>query len=198
MVFTTYRGYELNPFYGAQSLYCPLVLSDQYYPMHDADEYWREAQPEFYWKFGRSPLRIPADPETKDWDTVLNFDSPEQLPPFIDELMLPELDEVKDLPSCRAYNLTPRKREHVLHENTPKTRVWIEAALDGDEAETRRWYEHEKAKAERIKASGRVVDPWKQELLNTYESGGSEGLIGCLRDIVYRDNMKKLKRAGIV
>ena len=198
MVFATYRGFELAPFYGAQSLFCPLTLSDKYYPMHDADEYWREAQFEFYWKFGRSPLRIPGNLETNDWDTVLNFDSPEQLPPFIDELMLPELDEVKDLSSCRAYYLTPQKREHVLHENSPKIRLWIEATLDGDEAEAQRWYEHEKAKAERIKASGRDVDPWNRELLNAYESGGSEGLIGYLRDTVYRDNMKKLKRAGIV
>ena len=198
MVFTTYRGYELNPFYGAQSLYCPLVLSDQYYPLHDADEYWREAEFEFFWKFGWSPLRIPGNPETNGWDKVLNFNEPEQLRPFIDELMLPELDEVTDLSSCRAYCLTPRKRERVLHENTPKTRVWIEAALDGDEAEAQLWYEHEKAKADRISALGRNADPWNRELLNVYETGGREGLIGYLRDTVYRDNMKKLKRAGIV
>ena len=198
MVFATYRGYELAPMYGAQSLYCPLTLSDKYYPMHDANEYWREAQFEFFWKFGWSPLRIPGNPETNGWDKVLNFNEPEQLRPFIDELMLPELDEVTDLSSCRAYCLTPRKRERVLHENTPKTRVWIEAALDGDEAEAQLWYEHEKAKADRISALGRNADPWNRELLNAYESGGREGLIGYLRDTVYRDNMKKLKRAGIV
>ncbi len=198
MVFTTYRGFELAPFYGAQSLYCPLTLSDKYYPMHDANEYWREAQFEFFWKFGWSPLRIPGNPETNGWDKSLSFNDPEQLRPFIDELMLPELDEVTDLSSCRAYCLTPRKRERVLHENTPKTRVWIEAALDGDEAEAQLWYEHEKAKADRISALGRNADPWNRELLNAYESGGREGLIGCLRDTVYRDNMKKLKRAGIV
>ncbi len=198
MVFTTYRGFELAPFYGAQSLYCPLTLSDKYYPMHDANEYWREAQFEFFWKFGWSPLRIPGNPETNGWDKVLSFNEPEQLRPFIDELMLPELDEVTDLSSCRAYCLTPRKRERVLHENTPKTRVWIEAALDGDEAEAQLWYEHEKAKADRISALGRNADPWNRELLNAYESGGREGLIGYLRDTVYRDNMKKLKRAGIV
>ena len=198
MVFTTYRGFELAPFYGAQSLYCPLTLSDKYYPMHDANEYWREAQFEFFWKFGWSPLRIPGNPETNGWDKSLSFNDPEQLRPFIDELMLPELDEVTDLSSCRAYCLTPRKRERVLHENTPKTRVWIEAALDGDEAEAQLWYEHEKAKADRISALGRNADPWNRELLNAYESGGREGLIGYLRDTVYRDNMKKLKRAGIV
>lgn len=198
MVFATYRGYELAPFYGAQSLYCPLTLSDKYYPMHDANEYWREAKFEFFWKFGWSPLRIPGNPETNGWDKSLSFKEPEQLRPFIDELMLPELDEVTDLSSCRAYCLTPRKRERVLHENTPKTRVWIEAALDGDEAEAQLWYEHEKAKADRISALGRNADPWNRELLNAYESGGREGLIGYLRDTVYRDNMKKLKRAGIV
>lgn len=198
MVFTTYRGFELAPFYGAQSLYCPLTLSDKYYPMHDANEYWREAQFEFFWKFGWSPLRIPGNPETNGWDKSLSFNDPEQLRPFIDELMLPELDEVTDLSSCRAYCLTPRKRERVLHENTPKTRVWIEAALDGDEAEAQLWYEHEKAKADRISALGRNADPWNRELLNAYESGEREGLIGYLRDTVYRDNMKKLKRAGIV
>ena len=198
MVFATYRGYELAPMYGAQSLYCPLTLSDKYYPMHDANEYWREAKFEFFWKFGWSPLRIPGNPETNGWDKVLNFNEPEQLRPFIDELMLPELDEVTDLSSCRAYCLTPRKRERVLHENTPKTRVWIEATLDGDEAEAQHWYEHEKARVDRIIALGCNADPWDQELLTAYESGGREGLIGYLRETVYRDNMKKLKRAGIV
>ena len=198
MVFATYRGYELAPMYGAQSLYCPLTLSDKYYPMHDANEYWREAKFEFFWKFGWSPLRIPGNPETNGWDKVLSFNEPEQLRPFIDELMLPELDEVTDLSSCRAYCLTPRKRELVLHENTPKTRVWIEATLDGDEAEAQHWYEHEKARVDRIIALGCNADPWDQELLTAYESGGCEGLIGYLRETVYRDNMKKLKRAGIV
>ena len=198
MVFTTYRGFELAPFYGAQSLYCPLVLSDKYYPLHDASEYWREAQLEFYWKFGRNPLWIPGNPETKEWDTVLNFDTPEQLPPFLDELMLPELAEVTDLSSCRAYTLTPRKREHVLHVNSPKTRVWIEAALDGDDAETRRWYEHEKAKNARILSLGRKAEPWDQALLDAYEADGRDGLITYLRETVYRDNLKKLKRAGII
>ena len=201
MVLTTYRGFELAPFYGAQSLYCPLVLSDQYYPLHDANEYWREAPREFFAKFGWSPVWILNNPEANGLDTHLPF-GPEQLPPFIDELMLPELDEVKDLSSCRAYYLTPRKREYVLHDNTPKTRLWIEAALGGDEAETRRWYEYEKEEAERVLDTGIIVGYWNQELVlamvNAYESGGREGLIGYLRETVYRDNMKKLKRAGIV
>ena len=192
MVFTVYHGYEIEPIYGAQSLYCPLTLSDQYYPLHDDMEYWREAKSEF-----RRRAYLAAERNQQE-EERLPYRNEEALPVLIDELMLPELDEVKDLSSCRAYYLTPRKREYVLHENTPKMRVWIEAALDGDEAETQRWYEHEKAKADRILTLGRNVDPSNQELLKAYETGGREGLIGYLRDTVYRDNMNKLKRAGIV
>ncbi len=203
MVFTTYRGYELNPFYGAQSLYCPLTLSDKYYPLHDDMEYWREAEFEFFWKFGRSPLRIPGNPETNGWDTVLNFDTPELLPPFIDELMLPELNTVTNLHTCRIFYTAPRKGNHAFWADASAVRLWIEAALDGDETAAQQWYEKEKAAVERILARSTCkIGTWDEELslamLNAYETGGCEGLIGYLRDTVYRDNMKKLKRAGIV
>ena len=195
MVFTTYRGFELAPFYGAQSLYCPLTLSDKYYPMHDDEEYWWEAKREFDRKFGRNPLVIRNGSETDGWDRVLNFNEPDQLRPFIDELMMPELEAIHTLSDCRAAYLATRNAEHDLWQGMSKVRRWIEAALDSDEAEEQRLYEIIK---EHKTVFGTLRTELERALVQAYESGGREGLIGCLRETVYRDNMKKLKRAGIV
>ena len=195
MVFATYRGYELAPFYGAQSLYCPLTLSDKYYPMHDDEEYWWEAKREFNRKFGRNPLVIRNGSETDGWDTVLSFNEPDQLRPFIDELMMPELEAIHTLSDCRAAYLATRNAEHDLWQGMSKVRRWIEAALDSDEAEEQRLYEIIK---EHKTVFGTLRTELERALVQAYESGEREGLIGYLRDTVYRDNMKKLKRAGIV
>ena len=195
MVFATYRGYELAPMYGAQSLYCPLTLSDKYYPMHDDEEYWWEAKREFNRKFGRNPLVIRNGSETDGWDTVLNFNEPDQLRPFIDKLMMPELEAIHTLSDCRAAYLVTRNAEHDLWQGMSKVRRWIEAALDSDEAEEQRLYEIIK---EHKTVFGTLRTELERALVQAYESGEREGLIGYLRDTVYRDNMKKLKRAGIV
>ena len=195
MVFTTYRGFELAPFYGAQSLYCPLTLSDKYYPMHDDEEYWWEAKREFNRKFGRNPLVIRNGSETDGWDRVLNFNEPDQLRPFIDELMMPELEAIHTLSDCRAAYLATRNAEHDHWQGMSKVRRWIEAVLDSDEAEEQRLYEIIK---EHKTVFGTLRTELERALVQAYESGEREGLIGYLRDTVYRDNMKKLKRAGIV
>ena len=191
MVFTIYRGYELNPFYGAQSLYCPLVLSDQYYPLHDADEYWREAKFEFPGKLGWDPLKDETG-EISIWRSL----EPELLSPYIDELMLPELAKIIDFASCHAAFLQEKKKPHSSEFGI--YRSWLEAVLNGNEKEARSWYRLWKGFITRRNNKCFWNKEIELNMLNVYETGGREGLIGYLRDTVYRDNMKKLKRAGIV
>lgn len=202
MVFATYRGYELAPMYGAQSLYCPLTLSDKYYPMHDAEGYWKEAKFEFFWKFGWSPLRIPGNPETNGWDKVLNFNEPEQLRPFIDELIVPELSQVRDLSSCHALYRNSLKEGDIPSLPCPfpsfaekVSRLWIEAALLGDEAETQRLCKEWKKQEKYWTAQEKELWP---EAVRACETGGAQALAAYLHGTVYRDNLRKLKRAGII
>ena len=196
------RYKECEPFYGAQSLFCPLVLSDKYYPMHDAVGYWREAKFEYPRKFGRDPLVIRNNPEAGGWDTVLSFNDPKQLPPFIDDLIVPELSEVRDLSSCHALYRNSLKEGNIPSLPCPfpsfaerVSRLWIEAALLGDEAEAQRlcreWKKQEKWWTAQEK------ELWS-EAVRACETDGAQALVAYLRDTVYRDNLRKLKRAGIV
>ena len=202
MVFATYRGYELAPMYGAQSLFCPLVLSDKYYPMHDAEGYWKEAKFEYPRKFGKDPLVIRNNPEAGGWDTVLSFNDPKQLPPFIDDLILPELSEVRDLSSCHALYRNSLKEGDIPSLPCPfpsfaerVSRLWIEAALLGDEAETQRLCKEWKKQEKHWTAQEKELWP---EAVRACETGGAQALVAYLRGTVYRDNLRKLKRAGIV
>lgn len=196
------RYEECEPFYGAQSLYCPLVLSDKYYPMHDAEGYWKEAKFEYPRKFGRSPLVIRNNPEAGGWDTVLSFNDPKQLPPFIDDLILPELSEVRDLSSCHALYRNSLKEGDIPSLPCPfpsfaerVSRLWIEAALLGDEAETQRLCKEWKKQEKHWTAQEKELWP---EAMRACETGGAQALAAYLRGTVYRDNLRKLKRAGII
>ncbi len=196
------RYEECEPFYGAQSLYCPLVLSDKYYPMHDADGYWKEAKFKYPRKFGRNPLVIRNNPEAGGWDTVLSFNDPKQLPPFIDDLILPELSEVRDLSSCHALYRNSLKEGDIPSLPCPfpsfaerVSRLWIEAALLGDEAETQRLCKEWKKQEKHWTAQEKELWP---EAVRACETGGAQALAAYLRGTVYRDNLRKLKRAGII
>lgn len=193
MVFSVYRGFEIAPIYGAQSLYCPLELSDKYYPLHDASEYWREARAVFDRRAYLAAVR------NQQAEVRLPYRDEEALPVLIDGLMLPELAKVTDLSSCRAYYLA---QEGVLHENAPATRLWIEAAQDGDGEAAKRWYGKQKARADWWVVQRAENGAWNKDtrraMLDAFETGGSDALLACLRETVYRDNLKKLKRAGIL
>ena len=200
------RYEECEPFYGAQSLFCPLELTDRYMPLHIRDGYWREARSEYPRKFGTDPLVIPNNPEAGGWDTVLSFNDPKQLLPFIDDLILPELEEIRDLPACRTYYLNSFAGRRPFPPDPINTyaheafRLWIEAALDGDEESTRRWYELYKKDVDWWMERGipfQDRDVWLPSL-HAYETGGTDALLQYLRDTVYRDNLRKLKRAGII
>lgn len=193
------RYEECEPFYGAQSLYCPLVLSDKYYPMHDAIAYWKEAKFEYSWKFGRQPFRYEINGEEF---FSLGCREPETLPPVIDDLMLPELSEVKDLSSCHAFYLNSLKEGGVPSLPCPfpsfsgrVSRLWIEAALLGDEAEAQRWCMEWKKQEEYWTEQEKKL--WS-EALRVCETGGAQALAAYLRGTIYRDNMRKLNRAGII
>ncbi len=203
MVLCVRYNCEIEPMYGAQSLFCPLELTDRYMPLHIRDGYWREARSEFYRKYGRGPFPYEVNGEVQYDNGCMD---PKKLPPYIDDLILPELEEIRDLPACRTYYLNafagrkpfpPDPISTYAHE---AFRLWIEAALDGDEESTRRWYEQYKEKVDwwrECDANFQDKDVWLPSL-HAYETGGTDALIDYLRDTVYRDNLRKLKRAGIV
>lgn len=192
MVFTTYHGFELAPFYGAQSLYCPLTLSDKYYPLHDDMEYWIEAKYEFYRKLGSTQM-IELD-ETGRVTKESIFDV-EKLPLFIDKLIVPELEKIHSLSDCRKAYSVSTNGEYGLWEGFAKVRRWIEAALDDDKEEVQCWYEKIK---EHKAVFGTIRYDLEDVMVQAYENGGCEALIEYLRSTVYQDNIKKLKRAGII
>ncbi len=193
------RYEECEPFYGAQSLYCPLVLSDKYYPMHDAEGYWKEAKFEYSWKFGRKPFCYEIDGKET---FSLDCHKPEVLPPVIDDLILPELSEVRDLSSCHALYRNSLKEGDIPSLPCPfpsfaerVSRLWIEAALLGDEAEMQRLCKEWKKQEKHWTAQEKEL--WSKAV-RACETGGAQALAAYLRDTVYRDNLRKLKRAGII
>ncbi|MBQ6331431.1 MAG: hypothetical protein IJI34_01530 [Clostridia bacterium] len=195
IVFAIRHKREIAPFYGAQSLYCPLVLSDKYYPLHDADAYWTEASFEYVRRFGRNPLRRMENGR----EVGYSLDCPEYLSPFIDDLILPDLIRISDFESCwSAY----AEREQNRFSWFNSYRRWIEAALRGDDAAARSWYRKWKSTTEEWEKTDFSKLFWNKEIelnmLKVFETGGCDALVAYLRDTVYRDNMKKLKRAGIV
>ena len=194
MVFTLYHGFEIDPIYGAQPLYCPLTLSDKYYPLHDDWEYWREAQFEYYWKFGHEPMIDVSDRIPK----VRCAHEFNKLPPCIDELMLPELSAIRSLADCRAAYLRSKTSERRLWNLESKVRRWIEAALADDEEDAQRWFEVTKKDIERPEPPfGRNVE-LERAMVAAYAAGGCPGLVAYLKETVYRDNLRRLKRAGII
>ncbi|MBQ6074684.1 MAG: hypothetical protein IJK86_00845 [Lachnospiraceae bacterium] len=199
-IITTYHGYEYALFYGSQSLYCPVVFSDKYYPYHDEEFYWKNARFEFYWKMGWSPVDIKGTPENGNVDIMLSFSKPEMIGPFIEQLILPELDEIADLESCheaflhstlvtRAPSILPRV-----------TRFGIESILLEDEKAVRKYYEIWK------KDFNESSDkPWyhkqfalEEALINEYEAGGIPACKEYLEKKVYQKNIKKLQKAGVI
>lgn len=184
-------GYDLVPFYGAQSVYCPLVLSNKYYPLHDDHDYWKEAKFEFPRKLGWDPLK-----DETGGITIWRSLEPERLSLYMDELMLPELAQITDFTSCHAAFLQEMKKPHASEFGI--YRSWLEAVLNGDEKEAHSWYRRWKGSI--TKSNNKRF--WNKEIelnmLKVYESGGCDALVAYLRETVYRDNMKKLKRAGIV
>ena len=191
LVFSLYHGYELAPFYGAQSLYCPLTLTDRYYPLHDAYAFWREAKFVYFWKYGRSPLY-----ETIDGvDHVHAFNDPEQLRPFVEDLILPELAAITDLKTCRAAHLAEETQKGG-HINLPLR--FTEAVLDGDEAAAADAYA---ALCQTKGSDFAYFGVWERtpldNLLQAYSTGGLGGVKAHLK-AVYDGNRKKLHRAGIL
>ena len=193
MVFVV-RYNEIEPMYGAQSLYCPLTLSDKYYPLHDDEEYWIEARFEYSWKFGRerNPLYDASGPIPITYSLDL-----EKLPEFIDDLILPELDAVRSLSDCHAFFLKSRNGSYTTAGS--KVRFWIEAALAGDELEAQHWYEKTKEAIEKSTVRfGRTYDDLECGMIKAYEAGGCKAMISYLLATVYQENLRKLKRAGII
>ena len=114
------------------------------------------------------------------------------LPPCIDELMLPELSAIRSLADCRAAYLGSKTSVE------SKVRRWIEAALADDEEDAQRWFEVTKKDIERPEPPfGRNVE-LERAMVAAYAAGGCPGLVAYLKETVYRDNLRRLKRAGIV
>ena len=194
IVITTWHGFQFALFYGWQSLYCPLILSDKYYPYHDDPSYWVDANDAFSRKRGWNPCVIKGTSENGGIDHVFALDDPEMLRPYIDELILPELDAIRDFQSCHEAFLRSFK------EAPSVTRLWIESILCGDEKTSQECFEDWKNFSEDHKDQA-WVDKWyanELSMMKAYETGGLTACREWLEKKVYRKNLTKLQKAGVI
>lgn len=195
-----YNWYEI--FYGAQSLYCPVVFSDKYYPHHDNNLYWMEARFEYVCNVDKGLFYIEEEnPELGKCKRMLPFDDPQQFRPILERLIFPALDRIVDLTTCHdAYMQT---RLVKLYKENPKinidhSRLWLEAFLSGDEALTKKHFALVKQLYENQKQIARNLNIECEEPLVEAFGKGDMVLFRELLDKTYATNMKKLRNAGIV
>ena len=196
-----YNRYEI--FYGSQSLYCPMVFSDKYYPHHDNNLYWLEAYFEYIWHVDRSLFyEETEDPEFGKLERMIPFDNPEQFRPILERLILPALDKIVDFKTCHAAYMQTRLVK--LYKENPTmiydlSRMWLEAFLSGDDAATRRYFESVKQLYDSQKriALHNHIKYYENPLIEAF-GNGDMALFKELLDKTYSDNMKKLKNAGVV
>lgn len=195
-----YNWYEI--FYGAQSLYCPVVFSDKYYPHHDNNLYWLEARFEYVCNVDKGLFFIEEeDPELGKCERMLPFDDPQQFRPILERLIFPALDRIVDLTTCHdAYMQT---RLVKFYKENPKinidhSRLWLEAFLSGDEALTKKHFALVKQLYENQKQIARNLNIECEEPLVEAFGKGDMVLFRELLDKTYATNMKKLRNAGVV
>ena len=126
------------------------------------------------------------------------LDNPEMLRPYIDELILPELDAVRDFQSCHEAFLRSFKEKHSALVRAE--RFWIESILLGDEKASKECFEHWKDFYEENKHQV-WFDKWystELSMLKAYEDGGLAGCREWLEKRVYRKNLTKLQKAGVI
>ena len=198
IVIALWHGFDPSIFYGAQSLYCPVVFSDKYYPLHDEPDYWKDARFTYVWKFGREkdPLRIPGDPVTGRWEEVLNL-TPERFRPFLEDLIFPEHESITDFDSSHILFLESDQANKLLSDVID--RFWLESIIAHDADTARETFLQKKELFER-----RSEQDWFQKekqadekMLLAYETGGIDSCMEILTKI-YQRNMKKLQEAGIL
>ncbi len=198
IVVALWHGFEPSIFYGAQSLYCPVVFSDKYYPLHDEPDYWKEAQFEYVWKFGREkdPLLIPGDPSTGRWDRVLNM-TPERFRPFLEDLIFPEHESITDFNSSHMQFLESYKEKLLVGKVID--RFWLESIIANDADIAREIFWKKKELFERRSEQDwyQKEKPTDEKMLLAFETGGIDSCMAILTNI-YQRNMKKLKEAGIL
>lgn len=194
IVITTRFGHVIEPIYGAQSLYCPMVFSDKYFPHHDQPTYWKEAQFEFL-KLGWDPMFIP-DRIAPGIGAYTSFHDPEQLRPYLDELIIPELDRVTDFEASRSWNSVSDKKWAGCYDNSD--RVWIESIIAGDIDTVNRISQKRKNFYEERNMQWISREREKDEnMIQAFETGGIEACRAILEE-TYQSNMRKLRRAGII
>ena len=202
IVITTWHGFQFAIFYGWQSLYCPLILSDKYLPLHDHSLYWEEANYAFSKKFGWNPCIIKGTPENGGIDQMFVLDNPEMLHPYLDELILPELEIVRDFQSCHEAFLQSYKQNPVYASDPPirTERYWIESILMGDEKVSQECFEYWKGFFEENKDQT-WVSKWfstEEAMIKAYEAGGLAGCREWLEKKVYRKNLTRLRKGGVI
>ncbi len=193
-------GYEV--FYGFQSLFCPVVFSDKYYPHHDNHLYWLEAHFEYTRTVDSSLFYEEVeDSELGKHERVLPFNDPEQFRPILERLIFPALDRVVNLETCRAAYMQTRLVQ--LHEENPAiridhTRLWLEAFLAGDDDVAQRYSEDVRQMYELDKMFAVENNiAYENPLIDAFNDGN----IMRFRELLnktYAENMKKLKNAGVV
>ena len=129
---------------------------------------------------------------------MLVLDNPEMLHPFIDELILPELDTVRDFQSCHEMFLRSFKQNPSALNRTD--RFWIESILLGDEKASKECFDLWQDFYEENKHQTWVEKWYSNELsmLKAYEAGGLTGCREWLEKKIYRKNLSKLQKAGII
>ena len=193
---THYDCFE--PFFCAQSIYCPLKISNRYYPLHDRDETWEEARhiwSEIWYEKNSDGMSVhyPIDPER-----AMRFL----------ENMVNELDQMTDLSAVREWKNRTRQVRWFKEEGNSNGigaplayRMFVEALLDGAEEEAKFWSRATAAKLGYISprfADGEIYDKGLITALpRIYVEQGREA---CLEELkkVRETNLRRLKKAGIL
>lgn len=197
IVFVVRYGHDINIMYGVQPVCCPLVLTDKYFPMHDWMSYWKEAIFEFPKHMGYNPMFEIMN----GVDRMHPLNGPETIFPYINAFVPEQLDEVKDIPTCRRFVKKEFLNDRGLYSYTLAYRLFVEALLDGDEKEA-------EASARRVLAKHfdffesfprdqtGIEKQQIAELPKIFNEGGVPACLEALKKV--RDaNMRKLKKGGI-
>lgn len=198
IVFVVRNGCDINLFYGCQPVCCPLMLTDKYFPMHDWPAYWIEARFEYCWQKSSDPNVVLGV-----YDEIgVHATETANLP--LEELVLPSLERVTDIRSCREviYGTTELKQRFELGmiSGSFLYRIFVEALLSGDGAEAEKWAKKlaEDGDVKYCPASQRIMKEQQIDgLAETYLEKGAPACIEALEN-VRAANLKRLKKGGII
>ena len=190
------EGYKR--FGGCQPVCCPLMLTDKYFPMHDWPAYWIEARFEYCWQKSSDPNVVLGV-----YDEIgVHATETANLP--LEELVLPSLERVTDIRSCREviYGTTELKQRFELGmiSGSFLYRIFVEALLSGDGAEAEKWAKKlaEDGDVKYCPASQRIMKEQQIDgLAETYLEKGAPACIEALEN-VRAANLKRLKKGGII